>query len=190
MKIGDWVFFKTCNWPKDVQVTRIDSSTGRAADVTGQGLYRARGKIIGIAGDKYTVREEKTNGVVEVGPHRDDEIGPFGFDFHTLTLGHLRAFLEQYKDAPDDVPVTMDLPLAFFSDVNELPPDHPEFKAVSACQSVEACGIGFMGFSEDGKLADRYIPPEEREGEEWDFCVRITPNPEQCYEALREREDQ
>ena len=29
MKIGDWVFFKTRNWPKGVQYTRIDPATGK-----------------------------------------------------------------------------------------------------------------------------------------------------------------
>ena len=100
MNVGDWVGFKTRNWQKDAR-----------SNVTGQGLYAGRGKIIGIAGDNYTVREEKTNRLVEVGPHPDDRIQPLGHDFATLTLGHLRAFLEQQKEAPDDIPVTIALPL-------------------------------------------------------------------------------
>lgn len=47
MNVGDWVFFKTRNWPKDVQVTRIDLETGDSEDATGQGLYQGRGKIVG-----------------------------------------------------------------------------------------------------------------------------------------------
>jgi hypothetical protein len=39
------------------------------------------------------------------------------------------------------------------------------------------------------RLAEGYIPPEKRGGEEWDFCVEIMPNNEQCYGAMRERED-
>jgi len=190
MKVGDWVFFKTRNWPKDVQHTRIDPATGETQDITGQGFYDGRGKIVGIAGDNYTVREEKSNRLVKIGPSPDDVIRPLGVKYATLTLGDLRTFLEQYKDAPDDIPVTIALPLGFFGDENDLPPDHPEYKAVSAYQSVEACGISFMALTESGESADRYIPPEERAGEEWDFSVEIMPNDEQCYGAMREREDE
>lgn len=189
MKVGDWVFFKTRNWPKDVQHTRIDPATGESQDITGQGFYAGRGKIIGVAGENFTVREEKSNRLVEVGPHPDDEIRPFGFDYATLTLGDLRAFLEQSKDAPDDIPVTIALPLSFFGDEDELPPDHPEYKAVSAYESVEASGIAFMALSENGEMIEGYLPRDERGGEEWDFSVEIIPNGEQCYKAMRERED-
>lgn len=136
------------------------------------------------------MREEKTNRLVEVGPDPEDVIRPLGFNYSTLTLGDLRAFLEQYKDAPDDIPVTVALPLGFFSDEDDLPPDHPEYKAVSACESVDACGIALMAYCESGELAEGYIPPQKRGGEEWDFSIEITPNPERCYEALREREDE
>jgi hypothetical protein len=70
------------------------------------------------------------------------------------------------------------------------PPDHPEFRAVSECQSVEACGISITGFTEDGDFTDRYIPPTEREDEDWVFSVEITPHPEQCFEALRRTENE
>ena len=189
MKVGDWVFFKTRNWPRDVQHTRIDPARGGSQDITGQGSYDGRGKIIGIAGDNYTVCEEKSDRLVEVGPDPDDMIRPLGFKYSTLTLGDLRAFLEQYKEAPDEIPVTVALPLGFFGDEDDLPPDHPEYKAVSACQSVGASGIALMAFSESGEMAEGYIPSEKRGGGEWDFCVEIMPNDEQCYEAMRERED-
>jgi hypothetical protein len=127
--------------------------------------------------------------LVEVGPHPDDEIRPLGYDYTTLTLGHLRAFLEQHKEAPDDIPVTIALPLSFFSDLDDMPSDHPEYTAVSECQSVEACGVSLMGFTQEGDFTDRYPPPKGREGEDWDFWVEITPDPEQCFEALREHED-
>jgi len=172
-----------------VQHTRIDPDTGDSQDITGQGFYDGRGKIIGIAGDNYTVREEKSNRLVEVGPHPEDVICPLGFNYSTLTLGDLRAFLEQYKDAPDDIPVTIALPLGFFGDEDDIPLDHPEYKAVSAFQSVDACGIAFMAYSESGEMAEGYIPPEKRAGEAWDFSVEIMPNNEQCYGAMRERED-
>ena len=190
MNVGDWVFFKTCNWPEDVRNTEFDSATGEVVDITGQRLYSGRGKIVGIAGDNYTVREEKTNRLVEVGPHPDDQIRPLDYDYTTLTLGHLRAFLEQHKEAPDDIPVTIALPLSFFSDLDEIPSDHPEYKAVCESQSVDACGVFLVGLTEDGGETDRYVPPEEREGEEWDFSVEITPNPERHFDALREHEEE
>ena len=180
----------TRNWPKDVRATATDSATGKIRDVTGNEPYFGRGQIIGIAGSNFTVREEKTSRLVEVGPHPEDEIHALGFEYRTLTLGDLRAFVEEHKDAPDDIPVTIALPLSFFSDLDEMPSDHPEYKAVSECQSVEACGIYVVGLTEDGAATDRYIPPEKREGEEWDFSVEITPNPEHCFEAMRGREDE
>jgi len=189
MDVGDWVFFKTRNWPKDVRSTRIDPATGKATDVTGQGLYSGQGKIVGMAGANFTVREEKSDRLVEVGSHPDDQIHPLGGDYATLTLGQLRAFLEQHKEAPDDIPVTIALPLSFFSDLDEMPSDHPEYKAVSESQCVEACAIWFLGLAEDGADTDRYIPPEKRAGADWDFLVEILPNPEQCFEALRGRDN-
>jgi len=190
MKTGDWVFFKTRNWPKDVQHFRLDPATGKSLDVSGQGFYDGRGKIIGIAGSNVTVREEKSNRIVEVGPHPEDVIRPLAVKSYTLTLGDLRAFLEQHKDAPDDIPVTVALPLSFLSDEDELPPDHPEFKAVSACQSVDASGISLMALSESGEMTEGYLPPEKRGGEEWDFSIEIMPNDEHCYEAMRERDEE
>ena len=190
MKVGDWVFFKTRNWPKGVQVTHFNPATGEQKDVTGQGLYQGRGKIIGIAGDNITVREEKSNRLVEVGPHPADVIRSLGYEYSTLTLGVLRAFLDEHKDAPDEIPVTIALPLGFFGDEGDLPLDHPEFKAISAFESVDASGIAFMAYSESGEMTEGYIPPEKRGGEKWDFCIEISPNDEQCYEAMREREDE
>ena len=189
MNVGDWVFFRTRNWPKDVRSTEFDSATGEVVDVSGQRLYSGRGKIVGMAGANYTVREEKTNRLVEVGPHPDDQVRPLGYHHTTLTLGHLRAFLEQNKEAPDDIPVTVVLPMSFFSDLDEMPSDHPEYKAVCEGQSVEACDVSLMGFSQDGDFTERYIAPEECEGEDWDFSVEITPHPEQCFKALREHQD-
>jgi hypothetical protein len=98
--------------------------------------------------------------------------------------------LDQHKNAPDDIPVTIALPLSFFSDLDEMPPDHPEFKAVSECQSVEACDISITGFTEDGDFTDKYIPPAEREEEDWIFSVEITPHPEHCFKALRMTADE
>ncbi len=189
MKVGDWVSFETRNWPKDVRTVKFDA-TGGTADVNGEGLYSGRGRIVGIAGANYTVREEETDRLVEVGPHPDDRISPLAFDYPTLTIGDLRTFLEQHKEAPDDIPVVIVLPLSFFSDLDKMPLDHPEYKAVCESQSVEACGIGFVGFTEEGAVADEYIPLEAREDETWSFSLEIIPNSEQCFKALREREDE
>ena len=125
-----------------------------------------------------------------VGPHPEDRISPLASDYATLSIGDLRAFLEQHKEAPDDIPVIIPLPLSFFSDLEDMPPDHSEYKAVSESQSVEACGIGFVGFTEDGEVSDEYIPREAQDGKDWQFTLEIIPNSEQCFDALREREDE
>jgi hypothetical protein len=85
--------------------------------------------------------------------------------------------------------VTIALPLAFFGDEHDLRHDHPEYKAISESQSIDASGIAMMAFSGSGEMTEGYIPPENRGGEEWDFCVEIMPNDEQCYEAMRGGED-
>lgn len=187
MKVGDWVFFRTRNWPSDVRVIKLEVDGG-TADMTGEAFYSGRGRIVGIAGNNYTVREEKTDRIVEVGPHPEDRISPLDFEYGTLSVGQLRAFLEQYKEAPDDIPVTVLLPLSFFSDLDDMPPDHPEYKAVSEYQSVDACGIGFVGITEDGEVTNEYVPVEARQGVDWEFALEITPNDEQCFNALRERD--
>ena len=84
--------------------------------------------------------------------------------------------------------MTIALPLGFFGDEGDLPSDHPEFKAVSAFDSVDASGIALVAFSESGEMTEGYIPPEKRGGEKWEFCIEISPNDEQSYEAMRERE--
>lgn len=180
MKIGDWVIF----------TTRKDSDADDAVHVTGEGLYTGRGQIVGIVGNNITVREETTNRLVEVGPHPDDQIHSLDFDYETLTLGHLRQFLDQHKDVPDDTPVSIALPLSFFSDLDEMSPDHPDYKEVSECQYVEAYGISITGFTEDGDFTEGYIPPAERNDVDWSFSVEITPHPGQCFEALRRTDDE
>ena len=41
-----------------------------------------------------------------------------------------------------------------------------------------------------GEMVEGYIPPDHREGEEWAFSVEIMPNDEQCFAAMRERDNQ
>ncbi len=185
MKVGDWVFFRTRNWPSDVRQIE-PNDTDKKKDFSGQRPYAGRGRVVGVAGKNYTVREEKTDRLVEVGPHPDDEIRPLGYDLPTLTLGDLRAFLEQHKDAPDEVPITVALPLSFFSDLDKMPSDHSEYKAVCECYSVAVSGICFEAHHESGDSANRYIPLEERDGEDWDFSVEILPHDEESFYAMHE----
>lgn len=81
------------------------------------------------------------------------------------------------------------MPVSFFGDLDDVPPDAPEYKDVSASQSVEACGISFVGCTEDGEVADDYIPREAQDGKDWKFTLEIIPNAEQCFDALREPDD-
>ncbi len=187
MNVGDWVFFKTRNWPEDAQLIEFDGdNTASIKDVSGERPYAGRGKVVGIAAKNYTVREETTDRLFEIGPHPDDEIRPFGYEWPKLTLGDLRAFLEKHKDAPDEVPVTIALPLSFFSDLDEMPPDHPECKAVSECYSVAVSGVFFEALHDNGDTANRYIPLDDREGDNWDFSVEIVPHAPESYHAMRE----
>ncbi len=58
---------------------------------------------------------------------------------HLLTLGDLRKFLESHRDAPDDIPVTVSLPVLFNCDdeSNRWSPDHssPDFCSSCFCWS-------------------------------------------------------
>ena len=186
MNVGDWVFFRTREWPADVRRIEPEHDADKMKDVSGQRPYAGRGRVVGVAGKNYTVREEKTDRLVEVGPHPDEEIRPFAYDLPTLTLGDLRAFLEEHEDASDEVPVTVALPLSCFSDLDKMPPDHPEYKAVSECYSVPVSGIVFEALHESRDSANRHIPLHEREGENWDFSVEIVPHAEESYHAMRE----
>jgi hypothetical protein len=47
-----------------------------------------------------------------------------------------------------------------------------------------------VGVTEDGAVADEYIPLEAREDETWSFTLEIIPNAEQGFNALRGREDE
>ena len=79
------------------------------------------------------------------------------------------------------------LPMSFFSDSEDMPSDHPEYKAVSACQPVEACGIGIVGFTRVRRChgSSTFLQRGERD-RIGTLSLEITPNPEQCFEALRE----
>ena len=183
MKIGDWVYFQTRNWPKDSALVKAEHDSD-------EGLYTGSGKIVGIVGNHITVREEKTDFLVEVGPHPDDRVFPFTCDYQTLTLGHLRQFLDQHKNVPDDTPVTIALPLSYFGDLQKLPLDHPQYKEVFECEVVYARAISIAGFSSGEDYTDNYIPPAEWDDEVWEFTVEITPHPAQCFDASRRPENE
>ena len=87
MNVGDWVFFKTRNWSGDLRRINPEHDTAKMKDVSGQLPYTGRGKVVGVAGKNYMVREEKIDRPIEVGPHPDEEIHPLGYDLPTLTLG-------------------------------------------------------------------------------------------------------
>ena len=70
MKPGDWVRFWTKNWPEDVRVIRSTlGNPGEREDVTGQGLYMGRGRIVRVRENgAVLVREERGERLVEVAP--------------------------------------------------------------------------------------------------------------------------
>ncbi len=140
VKTGDWVRFWTNNWPTDatvIQFSASNDSDGTTEDVTGKGLYSGRGKVVRVTGGNMLVREERSNRIVELSP--EDRIEPMTFDYHLLTLGDLRKFLESHRDAPDDIPVTVSLPVLFNCDdeSNRWSPDHssPDFCSSCFCWS-------------------------------------------------------
>jgi hypothetical protein len=186
---GDWVNFSTKNWPPGLRVTRFSvDPPGQAEDVTGEGLYQGRGKIVRVTDDGYLIREERRNELVQVGI--DEEVRLLEkAQYYSLTLGDLRKFLGEHADAPDDVPVVVSLPVRFNCDEDEeeTPPDHPERHDTNEMCDVPACYIGLHGTDHNSSTsAEGYIPPEDRgEGEEWDFWVEIVPNQAEAHDALR-----
>lgn len=102
-----------------------------------------------------------------------------------LMFGDLRKFVAEHKDAPDDVPVLVDIPNSFACDEKKPPRGDSMAHAAESCELVSAINIALLGL---GPLAssEGYIPPEEREGEEWDFHVAITLDEATCHQLLRE----
>jgi hypothetical protein len=193
-KRGDWVRFWTKNWPTDARVIRLqitDEGPEEPRDVTGQGLYMGRGKVVRVKDGSLLVREERSNRIVEVSP--DERVEPMTVEYHLLTLGDLRKFLEEHKAAPDEVPVTVSLPVHFNCDEDgpdlELP-DHPERHEPTDFHEVSACNISFNALELNSSVsADAFVPVEEQQdGEEWYFSVEISPNGKEAHDALRGEE--
>src|SRR5438067_956048 len=128
MKPDDWVSFWTKNWPDDVKSIRCPTDNpGAWEDVTGQGPYVGRGRIVRVRENgALLVREERSGRLVEVAP--GERVEPLAVEYRTLTLGDLRRFLEEFKEAPDDTPVCVSLPVEFNCDDEglELEERHPE----------------------------------------------------------------
>ncbi len=189
MKAGDWVSFWTNTWPNDVTSIRVSmDNPGKTEDITGKGLYMGRGRIVRVRETgAVLVREERSGRLVEVAPN--ERVEPLVLESRTLTLGDLRQFLEEYREAPDDTPVHVSLPVGFNCDDAglELEEDHPERHEPNAFEDVPARGITFTAIEqESGDIADSYIPPEEWEsGEDWFFAVCILPNGARAHDALR-----
>ena len=193
-KRGDWVRFWTKNWPADVRVVQFqitDEGSGEPRDVTGQGLYMGRGKVVRVKDGSLLVREERANRIVEVSP--DERIELMTIEYHLLTLGDLRKFLEEHKGAQDDVAVTVSLPVYFNCDEDEPELElqgHPERHEPNEYHTVSACNILFNALELNSSAsAEAFVPIEEQqEGEEWDFSVEIIPNGKEAHDALRGEE--
>jgi hypothetical protein len=48
MKVGDWVFFKTRNWPKGVRITHVDAATGERRTLRAKGFTRSEARSLGL----------------------------------------------------------------------------------------------------------------------------------------------
>jgi hypothetical protein len=187
-KRGDWVHFSTKNWPPGVRATMISlDPPGDARDVTGEGPYQSRGKIVRATKDGYLIRQERGGELVQVGA--DEEVRLIErAQYHALTLGDLRKFLAEHTDAPDDIPVVVALPTWFNCDDDEdTPPDHPGRHDANEVHAVPACFIGLQGMEQNSSTtSEGYVPAEDREeGEEWDFWVEIAPDHNEAHDALR-----
>lgn len=107
-----------------------------------------------------------------------------------LTLGELRAFVQKFQNAPDNVPVTISIPTRFNCEeefeylLDRLTED--EVHEPNEYDSINACGINFVGFDANSSTSsDGYIPPNEWEpGEDWDFHVDIAVRPEEAHDLL------
>jgi hypothetical protein len=149
VKPGDWVRFWTRNWPDHVRAIGFTvGSPGTGKDVTGQGPYLGRGRILRITENgAILVREERGERLVEVAP--GERIEPLVMETCPLTLGELRRFLEECKEAPDDTPVNVSLPVEFNCDDGELEMEagHPERHEPNSFEDVPPSASCLRGLS-------------------------------------------
>ena len=190
-KVGQWVRFWTKNWPPDALVFQIKVGESGSTDVTGQGEYSGRGKIISVRPNGYLVCEERNQErLVEL--DTVDRIEPMEkMKDKPFTLGDLRRLINNHKDAPDDVPVMMSLPVAFNCDEEgdfRLPDGHPELHEYSSFHLVPALNVMFVAEDANSSTsADGNVHPEDRQpGEDWCFRIEVFPMNDEAHEALRD----
>jgi hypothetical protein len=184
LEIGDWVVFQTKNWPEGVTMIALDE--GKARDVTGNGLYAGRGKIIHTDAGGWSILEENSLRLIEVerGEHIKLMSPP---NIEPLTLGELRRFLDEHKDAPDNTPILVALPTGFVCDEGsnrELPDDHPEAHTPDMHHLVAASHLIFTSIEEMADLAGQY--EDAGEGLHAGPQVEIVLLPLEAHEALRD----
>jgi hypothetical protein len=191
LKVGDWVVFWTKNWPKDVQTIKFtldDSASGR--NVTGEGLYSGRGKIVRVSSKSWVVQEERSDLLVEVDYSERIELMDRG-DYSPLTLGDLRQFIEKHKAAPDNTPIIISLPVGFTCDdefPHDLPEDHPEAHMPDVFHTVFASHLVFTSVEEMADLAGQF----EDAGEDMHAGpqIEIIIHPREAHAAMRNCNDE
>jgi hypothetical protein len=184
LKIGDWVVFRTRNWPKEVM--RITLDEGETRNVTGEGLYVGRGKIIHAVEGGWTILEENSRVLVTVDP--GEHIEPMSLpETDPLTLGELRRFLDEHKDAPDNTPILVSLPIGFVCDEDsnrQLPEDHPDAHTPDMFHSIAASHLIFTSLEEMTDLAEQF--EDAGEGLHAGPQIEIILLPLEAHEALRD----
>jgi hypothetical protein len=107
-----------------------------------------------------------------------------------MTLGYLRQFLAMHEGAPDDIPVTVAVPVCFNCDDRDyhFEDGHPEAHLANTLQAVSACNVMFTGYEgHSGAGSDSYIPPAEQgPGDDWHFAVEFILDPREAHDAVRD----
>jgi hypothetical protein len=189
-EVGEWVAFWTRNWPTGVQVMELRLGEPGSRDVTGEGLYMGRGKIVRVDPDGWLVQEERSRRLTKVAS--DERIRSLKVETQPLTLGHLRQFLAMHENAPDNIPITVSLPVYFNCDDedDDFDDGHPEAHLANSLHVVSACNVVFTGYEENsGADSDSYVPPDEQEpGDDWHFSIELVLDPREAHDALRDCE--
>jgi hypothetical protein len=193
LKVGDWVLFSTKNWPPEVLVIRLpldEDDPSSREDVTGEGLYSGRGRIVRASPEGWVVQEERSNLLVDVDSGERIELMR-RYDDSPLTLGELRQFLEEHRDAPDNTPINVTLPLGFTCDEDYpwvMPEDHPEAHAPDEFYTISASHIVFNSLEEMADLAEQ--DEDAGEGMHPGPQIEIFLHFEEAHDALRGCDDE
>lgn len=156
LKVGDWVFFRTKNWPRGV--ISISLGEGESRNVTGEGLYMGRGKIVGADETGWTVQEENSTSLVKVEPGEQIRLMDQP-STEPMTMGDLRRFVDEHEDVPDNTPILVSLPVGFTCDEDyphALPEDHPEAHTPDTFQLVAASHLFFTSLEDMADLAGQF----------------------------------